>query len=210
MTQRLFEAVQRTCLPVVCASSSSVYGDSRRRELTESDALSPVSPYGLTKLAIEHLARIYREDHGNALTCLRYFTVYGPRQRPDMAFARFIDAVNSGGSVLVFGTGRQTRDFTFVSDVVEATILALGAPAPIYNIGGGQPASVLDVLDHLADLVGHPLRLEFREPARGDVGHTWADTRLAHADLGWSPRVGLAEGLAAQFNHSRRWYEVAG
>lgn len=210
VTQRLLEAVRGRSLPVVCASSSSVYGETMRRELRESDALAPVSPYGLTKLAVEHLARIYRDEHGIAVTCLRYFTVYGPRQRPDMAFSRFIDAAHVGGRVRVLGTGLQTRDFTFVSDVVEATILALGAPAPVYNIGSGQPASVLDVLAQLGDLLGHPLPVEHHDRASGDVAHTWADTRVARADLGWSPRVGLAEGLAAQLADRASRMELAG
>jgi UDP-glucuronate 4-epimerase len=128
VTQRLFESVRDRPVPVVCASSSSVYGDADRRLLHEDDALEPVSLYGLTKLAVEHLARIYREEHGLQVTCLRYFTVYGPRSRPDMAFSRFIRAGSSGAPVTVLGSGRQTRDFTFVSDVVDATIRALGAP----------------------------------------------------------------------------------
>jgi len=200
-TQRVFDAVSThpTPIPIVCASSSSVYGETTRARIHETDPVTPVSPYGLTKLACEHLARMYRDEHGILVTCLRYFTVYGPRQRPDMAFSRFIEAARAGRPVQVLGSGLQTRDFTYVSDVVDATIRALGAPELVYNIGGGEPASVMEVLTHLGDLVGRPLPVEHRERARGDVTHTWADTERARGDLGWSPGVGLVEGLTAQF-----------
>jgi len=204
VTQRLLEALRPHPVPVVCASSSSVYGNAGGRRLAEQDPLRPVSPYGLTKLAVEHLARIYREEHQLQVSCLRYFTVFGPRQRPDMAFSRFIDAARDGGPIIVLGSGRQTRDYTFVSDVVEATIRALGASAPVYNVGGGHPASVLDVIGCLERIFGRTLPVVHRDRVPGDVAHTWADIRLARAELGWRPKVGLAEGLEAQVVEAHR------
>jgi nucleoside-diphosphate-sugar epimerase len=203
-TQRLLEALRRHPMPAVFASSSSVYGTAPRLPVRESDRLAPASPYGLTKLATEHLARIYVEEYGLDLVSLRYFTVFGPRQRPDMAFTRFLSAALAGESVRVFGDGRQTRDFTYVSDVVDATVRALRGPAgAVYNIGGGTPASLEEVLLRIAQAIGASVRVEHRPRALGDVAHTWADTTRARAELKWSPQVGLEEGLRAQLDWLR-------
>jgi nucleoside-diphosphate-sugar epimerase len=159
----------------------------------------PVAPYGLTKLTVEHLARIYGQQLGLHVVCLRYFTVYGPRQRPDMAFTRFLTAAYAGQTIEILGDGKQSRDFSFVGDVVDATIRALDAPpGSIYNIGGGEPTSVNDILSVVGHLLGCQLEVARRPQALGDVRHTWADTRRARQELGWSPRTDLRTGVAAQ------------
>lgn len=203
-TQRLLEALTRRPVPVVAASTSSVYGESDGRPLPEHAPLAPVSPYGMTKAAAEQLIDVYRRDRGVPVVCLRYFTVFGPRQRPDMAFHRFVDAVESARPVHVFGTGQQSRDFTFVGDVVAATIAAVSAPSPVYNVGGGAPASINETLAVLAELTGTYPRVVHEEKARGDVHQTWADTSLLRTELGWRPRTTLADGLAAQVAAYRR------
>ncbi|HVC42991.1 MAG TPA: NAD-dependent epimerase/dehydratase family protein [Candidatus Saccharimonadales bacterium] len=203
-TQRLLEALRRNPVPAVFASSSSVYGDAPRLPVKESDPLAPSSPYGLTKLATEHLARIYVKEYGLNVVSLRYFTVFGPRQRPDMAFTRFLSAALAGEPIRIFGDGRQTRDFTYVSDVVDATVRALRGPAgAVYNIGGGTPASLEEVLLHIAQAVGASLHVEPRPRALGDVAHTWADTTRARDELGWSAQVSLEDGLGAQLEWLR-------
>jgi UDP-glucose 4-epimerase len=199
-TQRLLEAVRGHPVPVVIASSSSVYGDAERFPVREQSVeLSPVSPYGLTKLAVEHLARIYTAQHRIPTVALRYFTVYGPRQRPDMAFARLMDSALTGRPLRLFGDGTQSRDFTFVADAVDATVRALdGSAGRVYNVGGGEPTTLNAVVGTLADLIGHEVAV-VREPAApGDVRHTWAETSRARAELGWAPGTTLREGLAAQ------------
>ena len=197
-TQRLLEAVAEHPVPVVMASTSSVYGDSGGRPLPETAPLRPVSPYGMTKGAMEQLVEVYRRDRGLPIVLLRYFTVYGPHQRPDMAFHRFIRAALEGRPVQLFGSGEQSRDFTFVDDVVSATIAALRGPSPVYNIGGGTPATVNEVIAIISQLVGAPVTVQRDGQARGDVMHTWADTGRARGELGWSPATSLYEGLAAQ------------
>jgi len=185
-TQRLLEALRGHPVPVVIASSSSVYGDAERYPVCEQSVeLSPVSPYGLTKLAVEHLARIYTAQHRIPTVSLRYFTVYGPRQRPDMAFTRLIDSALAGRPLRLFGDGTQSRDFTFVADAVDATVRALGGSAGrVYNVGGGEPTTLNAVVGTLADLIGHQVDV-VREPAApGDVRHTWAETSRARAELG--------------------------
>jgi UDP-glucose 4-epimerase len=199
-TQRLLDAVTKRPVPVVMASSSSVYGDTTVLPIAEEAAsLRPVSPYGLTKLAIEHLARIYVQQLGLHVVCLRYFTVYGPRQRPDMAFTRFLKAAFARETIEVLGDGSQSRDFSFVGDVVDATIRALhGPPGGIYNVGGGEPTSINDVISVVGDLLGSRLNVTRKPQALGDVRHTWADTTKARHELGWTPRTDLRHGLAAQ------------
>lgn len=199
-TQRLFEALCRRGVPTVVASSSSVYGDAASLPVPEDEAgLRPVSPYGLTKLTVEHLARIYVEQRGIHVVALRYFTVYGPRQRPDMAFNRFIGHAIEGRTLRVLGDGGQSRDFSYVTDVVDATIRALRTPAGrIYNVGGGQPTSINDVIDALEFLLRRPVGVIREAVALGDVRHTWADTTKARSELGWTPRTDLRAGLAAQ------------
>ena len=203
-TQRLLEAcVGRPIERFVYASSSSVYGDDVAIPMREDAVPRPVSPYGVTKLAAEQLCYLYSVNHGVPATSLRYFTVYGPRQRPDMAFNRFIRAALQHEPIALYGDGEQTRDFTFVTDAVAATIAAgeRGVVGRAYNVGGGSRVSVNHVLDIVARLAGHPLDVR-REPAqKGDMRDTYADTSLARADLGFAPRVSLEEGLEAEY----RW-----
>lgn len=203
-TQRLLEAcVDRSLHRVVYASSSSLYGDNASIPMREDSLPQPVSPYGVTKLAGEQLCYLYFVNHGVPTTSVRYFTVYGPRQRPDMAFNRFIRAALSGAPITLYGDGEQTRDFTYVDDAVAATIAAgeLGVPGRAYNIGGGSRVTVNQVLEIIGRVAGRPLEIR-REPAqKGDMRDTFADTSLARRDLGFSPRVSLEEGIEAEY----RW-----
>jgi nucleoside-diphosphate-sugar epimerase len=198
-TQRLLEAV-RHCPGLhrfVYASTSSVYG--RQGAGAESLPTRPVSPYGVTKLAAEHLCRAYAEEFGLPLVVLRYFSVYGPRQRPDMGYHRFIHALLHGHPVTVYGDGLQVRGNTFIDDCVRATVAALEAPVgEVYNVGGGERANVWEILAKLETILGRRVVVH-REPARpGDQHVTAADTSRIARHLGWQPRVGLDEGLARQ------------
>jgi len=201
-TQRLLEAaVERRVGRVVYASSSSVYGDCDQLPLREDSPCRPVSPYGVTKLAAEHLASLYQKNHGLHTVSLRYFTVYGPRQRPDMAFHRFLRAALEGTEVRLFGDGEQTRDFTFVADAVAATRQAAdsGRPGGVYNVGGGERVTLNSVMRLIEDVTGRPLKI-VREPAqKGDMRHTAADTSAAQRDLGFSSTVDLREGLKREW-----------
>ena len=203
-TQHLLEALADRPIPTVVASTSSVYGENDGRPLTEDAPLRPVSPYGMTKAAAEQLIDVYRRDRGVPVVCLRYFTVFGPRQRPDMAFQRFVDALECERPLRIFGSGHQIRDFTYVDDVVAATIAALGAPSPVYNVGGGTPASVNEVVTLLQQLTGKQGQVVHEETARGDVYRTWADTSRLRDEVGWQPWTALADGLAAQVAEYRR------
>jgi UDP-glucuronate 4-epimerase len=202
-TQRLLEAARRTPeTRFVYASSSSVYGESERLPTPEDTPPRPLSPYGVTKLAGEQLCRVYHANHGVDAVALRFFTVYGPRQRPDMAFRRFAEAAARGAPIDLFGDGRQSRDFTFVDDVVAA-IRAAGAVPGVggraYNIGGGAPVSLNAALDRLAALAGRPLDVRRHGRESGDVLHTAADIARARNDLGFAPATPLDAGLAAEF-----------
>lgn len=201
-SQRLLEAAVEAGRPrFVYASSSSVYGDCERLPLREEQPCRPVSPYGVTKLAAEHLTRLYHLSHGLPAVSLRYFTVYGPRQRPDMAFHRFLRASRDGAPVSVFGDGLQTRDFTFVDDIVAATRQAAlsGRPGSVYNVGGGARVALRDVLRLVEDVTGRPLRIEHREAQKGDMRDTFADTSAAARDLGFRSSLELREGLAHEW-----------
>jgi UDP-glucose 4-epimerase len=187
----------------VYASSSSIYGDNTAIPMREDARPQPVSPYGVTKLAAEQLCYLYHVNHGVPATSLRYFTVYGPRQRPDMGFHRFIRAAIAGDAISLFGDGEQTRDFTFVADAVAATAAAgtRGVPGRAYHIGGGSRVSINEVLEMIGRVAGAPLTVR-REPAqKGDMRDTFADTSLAKADLGFAPAVTLEEGIEAEY----RW-----
>ena len=203
-SQRLLEAC--VGLPLhrfVYASSSSIYGDNAAIPMREDALPQPVSPYGVTKLAAEQLCYLYHANHGVPATSLRYFTVYGPRQRPDMGFHRFIRAAIKGDPITLYGDGEQTRDFTFVKDAVAATAAAgnQGVPGRAYNIGGGSRVSINQVLDMIGRIAGRPLDVR-REPAqKGDMRDTFADTSLAKADLDFAPTVSLEEGIEAEY----RW-----
>jgi nucleoside-diphosphate-sugar epimerase len=200
-TQHLLEAVKgRPIERLVYASSSSVYGDDVAIPMREDARVAPVSPYGVTKLAAEHLCHLYAVNYAVPTVSLRYFTVYGPRQRPDMAFHRFITAAFTDRPVVLYGDGAQTRDFTFVADVVAATIAAgdRGLPGAVYNIGGGSRVSVNDVLRLVERVTGRSLRVERAPSQKGDMRDTFADTSRARAEIGFAPAVALADGLAAE------------
>jgi nucleoside-diphosphate-sugar epimerase len=201
-TQRLLEAVKDSTRleRLVFASSSSVYGETTDLPLREKSLPRPYSPYGVTKLAAEHLCMLYHANHKVPSVALRYFTVYGPRQRPDMGFHKFIEAALHDRPIVVYGDGEQTRDFTYVADAVEANWLALqpAAVGQVFNIGGGSRSSVNQVLATLDRILGRPTRREQRPPQPGDVRHTWADTTWAREALGFHPRISLQDGLRRQ------------
>ncbi len=184
----------------VYSSSSSVYGDLVALPMREDALPQPVSPYGVSKLAAEQLCYLYFANFGLPTVSLRYFTVYGPRQRPDMGFHKFLRATILGEPITVYGDGDQTRDFTFVSDAVSANVAAAlrGVPGRVYNIGGGSRVSVNDVLAMIARIAGRQPQITVDPVQKGDMRHTYADTSLAHTDLGYAPTVGLEEGLAAE------------
>jgi UDP-glucuronate 4-epimerase len=199
-TQRIFEAATQTGRRVAWASSSSVYGDAESYPTSEDVRPRPISPYGVTKLSCEYLAGAYAATRNLDAVALRYFTVYGPRQRPDMAFSRIVAALAEGAAFHVFGTGEQTRDVTYVADAVAATLAAMErAPAgAVYNIGGGSETTLLDVISVSERLSGRQLELRFEPVSPGDVRRTSADNSAARTDLGWEPQVALEDGLRAQ------------
>jgi UDP-glucuronate 4-epimerase len=202
-TQHILQAARRReGVRVVFASSSSVYGSARSAApSSEQSPTRPISPYGQTKLSAEQLCDLHREECGMDIVCLRYFTVFGPRQRPDMAFHRFLRAALLEESIEVYGDGQQTRDFTYVDDVVTATLAAAftpSVPADVLNIGGGSPTSLRAALEIIGGLVGRPLDIRHAPRERGDVRDTAADTTLARELLGFRPRTSLAAGLAAE------------
>ena len=199
-TQRLFETAAVAGVKVVYASSSSVYGDAETYPTTEATIPRPNSPYGITKLACEHLAAAYGRSFGLDAVGLRYFTVYGPRQRPDMAFARIVGALVSGASFELFGDGGQSRSFTFVADVVEATIAAAAAAAgSLYNVAGGAESTMRAAIELAEEISGRTLDLRSGPTARGDMLRTKADTSAISRDLGWHATTSLEDGLRAQW-----------
>ena len=206
VTARVFEAAARHGIRVVYASSSSVYGDAEAYPTPEDAQPRPISPYGVTKLCCEDLAYAYACNAGLDAVGLRYFTVYGPRQRPDMAFTRVLEALASGNAFPLYGDGSASRSFTYVDDAVSGTIAAMerGKPGVIYNIGGGDEAAMTEVFALVERISGRTLRIERQDAARGDVRRTKADGTRAAAHLGWVPSTPLADGLAEQW----RW--VAG
>ena len=200
-TQVLLEACTTMRLErFVYASSSSVYGDETPLPMREDALPQPISPYGVSKLAAEQLCYLYHVNYGLPTVSLRYFTVYGPRQRPDMGFHKFLRATMLGEPITVYGDGEQTRDFTFVADAVSATIAAgtRGIPGRVYNIGGGSRVSVNHVLELIGRVSGRQPLITVDPAEKGDMRHTYADTGLARADLAFVPTVGLEEGLAAE------------
>jgi UDP-glucose 4-epimerase len=205
-TQVLLEAcVGRPLERVVYASSSSVYGDRAAIPMKEDALPQPVSPYGVSKLAAEQLCYLYFVNYGVPTVSLRYFTVYGPRQRPDMGFHRFLKAAMSGSPIALYGDGEQTRDFTFVADAVAATIAAgeRGVPGRVYNIGGGSRVTINDVLAIVERCVGRPLDIRREAAQKGDMRDTYADTTAARQDLGFNPKTRLEDGIEAEY----RWLE---
>ncbi len=200
-TQRLLEAAKDTGLGrFVYASSSSVYGDTPDLPTREDSLLRPVSPYGVTKLAGEHLCRMYHLSFGLPTVVVRYFTVYGPRQRPDMAIYRFIKAIQDGRAIPVYGDGEQTRDFTYVGDAVEGTLRAMesNAIATVFNIGGGSRVTINETVRLLEQVIGRDALLDYQGAQPGDVRHTLSDTSRARQLLGFVPQVDLERGLEAQ------------
>jgi nucleoside-diphosphate-sugar epimerase len=202
-TQRLLEAAKRARVQrFVFASSSSVYGNAAAYPTTESTLPRPFSPYGTTKLAAEHLCSLYASNWDVPTVALRYFTVYGARQRPDMALHRFIRAAIEDRELEIYGTGEQLRDFTHVDDVVRANVLAATRPiqpGTTVNIAGGSYETVNGLLGMIAELVGRPLRVNRRSEQAGDVVETRADCSLADTLLGWRPMIPLADGIVRQF-----------
>jgi len=197
-TQRLLEACTKARLKkFVFASSSSVYGNARRYPTREDDPLNPISPYGVTKLAAERLCLAYMANFELSVVCLRYFTIYGPRQRPDMAIHKFLRSALLGRPITIYGDGSQERDFTYVGDVVEATIRAAtwDVEGEVMNIGNGKPIRLLELLDMISDLVGRELEVIFMEEQKGDVRVTFADISKARKLLGYKPNTRLEEGL---------------
>lgn len=190
----------------VYASSSSVYGNAEAYPTHEDDRPQPLSPYGVTKLAAEHLCSLYSANFGVPTVSLRYFTVYGPGQRPDMAFTRFIKAAITGGKVEIYGDGKQVRDFTYVEDVVEANMRAASLPTPvgaIFNVAGGSNVTVNEVLDLISQISGSPLDVRYIEAVAGDVRKTSGGTDRIFQSLGWRPLVSLEEGLLRHLSWGR-------
>ncbi|MFH7027726.1 MAG: NAD-dependent epimerase/dehydratase family protein [Heteroscytonema crispum UTEX LB 1556] len=208
-TQILLEAAKdaKQLKRLVFASTSSVYGDAETLPTHEGICPKPVSPYGITKLAAERLCGLYQKNFGVPFVALRYFTVYGPRQRPDMAFHKFFKSVLQDEAIPVYGDGQQTRDFTFISDAVAANLAAATAPdavGEIFNIGGGSRVVLAEVLDTMEEIVGKPIKRNHIEKAMGDARHTAADVSKAQKILGYQPQVSLREGL------TREWEWVKG
>ena len=199
---RLFEAAARRGVRVVYASSSSIYGDAESYPTREDAEPRPIAPYGVTKLCVEHLAYAHGRTTGLDAVGVRFFTVYGPRQRPDMAFTPMLEALAGGGTFRLFGDGSISRSFTYVADAVAGTIAALerGVAGEVYNVGGGEEASMADAIALAEEIAGRELAVERHGEAAGDVRRTLADVAKAERELGWAPTTSLADGLAAQWN----------
>jgi nucleoside-diphosphate-sugar epimerase len=209
-TQLMLEEAKNSSLKkFVYASTSSVYGDIEDIPMKEKSPVQPVSPYGVTKLAAEELCYLYWKNHGVPCVSLRFFTVYGPRQRPDMAFYRFLLAQLEGRTITIFEDGNQTRDFTYVDDIVNGTIRASkkGKPGLTYNLGGGSRISVNDVLTILKEVTGKAPNFKYSEKQKGDMRHTFASTERAHHDFGYSPQITLPEGLKREYEWLQDLYQ---
>ncbi|HEX3643235.1 MAG TPA: NAD-dependent epimerase/dehydratase family protein [Ktedonobacteraceae bacterium] len=211
-TQRLLEAALRMggIKRFVNASSSSIYGDTSLLPIQEDDPLHPVSPYGVTKLAAENLCTLYHRNFEVPTVSLRYFTVYGPRQRPDMAFHRFCKALLRNEPIRVYDDGHQTRDFTYIGDIVEANIRAATSEAAVgqvMNIAGGSRVALHGVVELLQQISGMPVKVKFETKQHGDVRHTFADTQRAQELIDYYPRVPLRDGLTREFNYVQSQYK---
>jgi len=198
-SQRVFEAAVRDGVRVVFASSSSVYGAPERFPTPEDELPRPLSPYGVTKLACEHLLDAYVNSYGLDAVVLRYFNAFGPRQRPDMAFTRIAFALACGTTFELFGDGDQSRSWTYVGDVVDATILAMAKGSGTYNVGGALEASMNETIERFEQLAGKRLDVHRTAAVAGDQRRTAADTRRIREELGWSPAVSLEDGIARQW-----------
>jgi UDP-glucuronate 4-epimerase len=202
-SQRVFEAAARAGVRVVFASSSSVYGAAERYPTPEDAIPAPLSPYGISKLAAEQLAWAYASAFELDVVVLRYFTVFGPRQRPDMAFTRIALALAAGRPFELYGDGTQTRSWTYVADVVDATIAAMDRGRGTYNVGGAVEASMREAIAHFERFAGRPLELREHAAAAGDQRRTSAETSRARAELAWQPQTPFEEGLEAQWEWVR-------
>ena len=202
-SQRLFEAAVAARVRVIFASSSSIYGDAATYPTPEDTSPRPIAPYGITKLACEHLAHAYGSEFGLDVVTVRYFTIYGPRQRPDMAFTKMVSCLAESRPFELYGDGTQSRSFTYVDDAVDATIAAMerGAPGSTLNVGGGTEVSMLEAIETLGRIAKRRLEVVPMPRREGDAARTAADTTRIRAALGWEPTTRFDEGLAAQW----RW-----
>ena len=202
-SQRLFEVSASASVRTVLASSSSIYGDAESYPTPEDAAPRPLSPYGITKLACEHLAQAYLKEFELDVVTVRYFTIYGPRQRPDMAFTKMTSCLAEGRPFELYGDGSQSRSFTFVDDAVDATIAAMerGSSGAVYNVGGGSEVSMLEAIETLGVIAGRRLEVIRSSRREGDAKRTAADTSRIRQELAWSPTTAFEDGLAAQW----RW-----
>ncbi|NEP90625.1 MAG: NAD-dependent epimerase/dehydratase family protein [Okeania sp. SIO2C2] len=194
---------------LVYASTSSVYGNAETFPTPETICPQPVSPYGITKLAAERLGKLYHQNFGVPCVYLRYFTVYGPRQRPDMAFHKFFKWILQDEPISIYGDGQQTRDFTFISDAIAANLAAGKVPeavGEVFNVGGGSRVVLAEVIDTMEEIVGRPIKKNFVEKARGDARHTSADVSKAQKILGYQPQVSLKEGLQREWEWVQSLY----
>jgi UDP-glucuronate 4-epimerase len=199
-SQRVFETAARDGVRVVFGSTSSVYGDAETFPTPESTVPRPASPYGITKLACEHLASAYARDFGLDCAIVRYFSVYGPRQRPDMAFTRIARALANGTRFELYGDGGHSRGFTYVADAVDATLRVMERGTGVYNVGGAHEATMDEVIAVLEEISGRTLDVVRTAPAKGDVRRTAADTTRVRGELGWEPQVAFEDGLRAQYD----------
>jgi nucleoside-diphosphate-sugar epimerase len=210
-TQKLLEAAKGQPLKkLIFASSSSVYGDSAEKELSETSELRPVSPYGVTKLAAEKLAYVYWKNYQLPVTSLRYFTVFGPRQRPDMALYKFIRAALQEEEIEIYGDGEQKRDFTYVSDIVQANISVMKQSPQwgCFNIGSGGNQTVNEVLDKIGRLTGKKLAVRYSGKVRGDVTNTRANISVAREYIKYAPQIGFEQGLKEQIEYMRKSLKI--
>ena len=208
-TQKLLEAAKNSRIKkFIYASSSSVYGFCPELPMSETSSLYPFSPYGVSKLAAEHLCFLYFKNYNVPTVSLRFFTVYGPGQRPDMAFHKFFKAIAEDKQITVYGDGKQTRDFTYVDDIIEANFSSLknGVPGEIYNIGGGSRKKLEEIFPLIESICQKKIKIHREEKQRGDVPHTLADIQKAHKELNYSPQIQLSDGLKEEWTWIQELY----
>lgn len=208
-TQKLLEAAKNSRIKkFIYASSSSVYGFCPELPMSETSSLYPFSPYGVSKLAAEHLCFLYFKNYNVPTVSLRFFTVYGPGQRPDMAFHKFFKAIAEDKPITVYGDGKQTRDFTYVDDIIEANFSSLknGVPGEVYNIGGGSRKKLEEIFSIIESICQKKIKKNREEKQRGDVPHTLADIQKAHKELNYSPQIQLSDGLKEEWTWIQELY----
>ena len=208
-TQKLLEASRDSRLTkFIYASSSSVYGKCPDLPMSETSPLFPFSPYGVTKLAAEHLCFLYHTNYGTPVVSLRFFTVYGPGQRPDMAFHKFFKCISEDKNISIYGDGNQTRDFTYIDDIIEANHASIdkGKAGEIYNIGGGNRNKLNDIIPLLEEICRKKIKLSYQEEHKGDVPHTYASVEKARADIDYSPQTRLQDGLKEEWAWIQKLY----